>query len=54
MNQVRHTVARLVAKLVPSTKAPAQAATAVRPLDAAQLGQVVGGTAAPQSPKGNW
>ena len=54
MKQVRNTVARWVAKVVPSAKAPAQIATAVRPLTNEQLGQVVGGTGEVQSPKGNW
>lgn len=54
MKQVRNTVARWVAKVVPSAKAPAQIAAAVRPLSKEQLGQVAGGVAGPELPKGNW
>lgn len=53
MKQVRNTVARWVAKVVPSAKAPAQIAAAVRPLSKEQLGQVAGGVS-PELPKGNW
>jgi hypothetical protein len=54
MKQVRNTVARWVAKVVSSAKAPAQITTTVRPLNKEQFGQVVGGVGDVQSPKGNW
>lgn len=54
MKQVRNTVARWVAKVVPSAKAPSQVVTAVRPLGNEQLSQVAGGVAGPELPKGNW
>lgn len=54
MKQVRNTVARWVAKVVPSAKPPAQITSTVRPLDKEQLRHVAGGTSSTESPKGNW
>jgi hypothetical protein len=62
MNQVRQALVRWTAKVLPSTKTHASTRTAADlcPLDADQLHQVAGGTAAKittaavDSPKGNW
>jgi hypothetical protein len=57
MNQVRKTVVRWAAKIVPQVKTPAPrvTATTLRRLDEGQLRQVVGGDGGvTDSPKGNW